>query len=176
MERNEKTTRKPQPGKRAVIYLRTATPNEKEISRQEEACKKLIGQHNSTIISTIKEDGISGNADISMRPGLAQALEIFETKMAEVLVIYRLDRLSRDLNELLSLLDRLQRAKVSVVTVQEGDILTQPRYLRLLEMFKAVTHQERQSTIEHTSQGQKRRNKQKRSEHPSMENLPLFED
>jgi len=131
MESHMKPGSKQLLGKRAVIYLRTATPNEKEISRQEEACKKLIGQHNSTIIATIKEDGISGNADISMRPGLAQALEIFETKMAEVLVIYRLDRLSRDPNQLFNLLDRLLRANVRVVTVTEGDIFTQPRYLGL---------------------------------------------
>lgn len=111
MENQEKPTSKTLFGKRAAIYLRTAIPNEEEISRQEEACKKVIEQQLFTIITMIKKDVISGNADISMRPGLAQALEIFETKMAEVLVTYRLDRLSRDLNELLSLLDRLQREK-----------------------------------------------------------------
>lgn len=176
MENQEKPTSKTLSGRRAVIYVRSAIPNEEEISRQEEACKKVIEQQFFPIIAMIKKDVISGNADISMRPGLAQALEMCETKMAEVLVTYRLDRLSRDLNELLRLLDRLQRAKVRVITVQEGDIFTQPRYLGLLEMYRAVTHQERQSTVEHTSQGQKRRTKQKRSEDPSMENLRLFGD
>jgi len=176
MENHEKPTSKPLLGKRAIIYLRTALANEKEISRQEEACMKLVDQHNSTIISTIKEDGISGISDISMRPGLAQALEMCETSMAEVLVCHGLDRLSRDPNELLRLLDRLHRADVSVVTVKEGDIFAQPKYLVLREMYMAVTHLERERTIEQASQDQKRKNKQKRSEHPSMENLRLFEE
>jgi DNA invertase Pin-like site-specific DNA recombinase len=176
MESHVKPTSKTLFGKRAIIYLRTAIAKEKEISRQEEAFKKLIDQHNSTIITTIQEDGISGNADISMRPGLAQALEMCESKMAEVLVTHRLNRLSRNINELLRLFDRLQRADVSVVTVIEGDIFAQPRYLALQEMYTAIVHLKRERTIEHASQGQKRRNKQKRPEHPSMENLRFFEE
>ena len=141
---------------RIIIYLRSAAPNEKEIDRQKEACMQLVDQ-NSTIIATIKEDGISGIADISMRPGLAQALEMCETRMAEVLICHRLDRLSRDPDELLRLLDRLQRAGVNVITVTEGNIFTQPKYLVLREMYTAVAHLEGERTFEHTFQGQKRK-------------------
>jgi len=43
-------------------------------------------------------------------------------------------------------------------------------------MYADVAYLGRQSTIKHTSQDQKRRNKQKRPEHPSVENLRLFEE
>ena len=69
MESNEKTTSRPQPGKRVLIYIRTYGSDEKGLAWQEEACLKFLDQHNYTLIAIIKEDGISENADIEARSG-----------------------------------------------------------------------------------------------------------
>ncbi len=174
MERNEKTTSRPQSGKRAVIYLRTAIPNKKEIARQEEACLELLDQHNSSIIAIIKEDGISGNADIEARPGLSQAVEMCETGMTVVLICYSLDRLSRDPNVLMSLLDRLEQAEIGLETVTEGDIFANPSHF---EVYISILHIERRRNSQRASQGRKTRNRQSKEEQPlAQENLRLFDE
>jgi hypothetical protein len=69
MESDEKTSSRPQPGKRALIYLRTNDSSERELAWQEEACLKFLDQHHYTLIAIIKEDRISENADIEGRSG-----------------------------------------------------------------------------------------------------------
>jgi len=59
MENHEKPKSRRSFDKRAVIYLRVAAPDIRNISlqEQEEACRKFLDQHNYTNIAVFIEDG-----------------------------------------------------------------------------------------------------------------------
>ncbi len=120
----------------------------------------------------IKEVSSSGR---EARPGLAEILAMCEVGRVELLVCYSLDRLSRDSNELLGLVERLQRAEIGLETVAEGDIFACASLFLLKEIHTAFP--ESATTITRTSQGRKRRSGRKRPKYSaSQKNLPLFEE
>lgn len=155
MERDEKTTSRPPLGKRAVIYLRVAAADESKIAHQEDVCLKHLAQCRYIAINISKDNGVSGNTDLRTRPGLTQALEICEAGMADVLICYDLDRLSRDPNVLMNLLDRLEHAKIRLETVMEGDIFAHPSHLAAREVCVSILHIERRRNSQRASQDRK---------------------
>jgi len=174
MENHEEATGST-PSRRAVIYLRSAAYDEAAIARQEEGCQHYLAQRNYTYTASIKDNGCSGIGR-EARPGLARVLEMCEAGTIEALICFRLDRLSRDLVELLELVARLKQAGIRLETVEEGDIFAQPDILHLLE-FRAQFLQQSACIYLRTSQGPERRSSRKKPQLPATyENLPLFED
>jgi len=71
------------------------------------------------LLEIIGDEGISG---LQGRPGLAEALRRIENDEASVLVLYRLDRLARDLLLQETVVERLPWAVASVISVSEPDV------------------------------------------------------
>jgi DNA invertase Pin-like site-specific DNA recombinase len=74
------------------------------------------------VLATYQDLGISGSANLDERPGLAAALAAAEAHCAEQVLVYRLDRLARDLILQELLLARLSKRGTAVVSVTEPDI------------------------------------------------------
>lgn len=84
---------------RAITYHRCST-DEQELDAQRTATTKICEFHGWSIVATEEDHGFSGkNMD---RPGLKGALALLETKFADLLVVAKLDRLSRSVYELLT--------------------------------------------------------------------------
>jgi site-specific DNA recombinase len=73
-------------------------------------------------VRTISDEGISGSNGLNTRTGLAEVLTVVESGQVSGLVVYRLDRLARDLILQETLMVRIHEAGVEVLSVTEPDI------------------------------------------------------
>lgn len=86
---------------RYVIYLRVSTDQQADsgagLDIQEQACRAWLRAQRHRLAGVQSDAGRSGTLDIGDRPGLASAMALLLDDRADGLVVYRLDRLARDL-------------------------------------------------------------------------------
>lgn len=91
------TPRKP----RVVAYLRVSTDRQAEeghgLDVQRQAITKWAKAQGYRVIDFMADEGISGSNGIDTRVALADALDCVRRREADGVVVYRLDRLARDL-------------------------------------------------------------------------------
>lgn len=91
------TPRKP----RVVAYLRVSTDRQAEeghgLDVQRQAITKWAKAQGFRVIDFMADEGISGSNGIDTRVALADALDCVRRREADGVVVYRLDRLARDL-------------------------------------------------------------------------------
>ena len=85
------------------------------------------------------------------RPELHRLLDTL--RAGDVLVVWKLDRLSRSLKDLLTLLDRLQALEVGFRSLTEQIDTTTPAGRMMLQMLGAFAEFEREMTRERTREG-----------------------
>lgn len=89
-------TRKP----RAVAYVRVSTHEQVDgygLDVQEREIKACLKGAGFRLVSTHRDEGVSGGLDAEDRPALADALQALTDDDADVLVVAKLDRLAREL-------------------------------------------------------------------------------
>lgn len=88
-------------GTRAAGYLRVSTDRQVEeglgLEVQEAAIVGWCDAHDVELVEVFRDEGISGSNGLELRLGLAGALEAVQNGCAAGVVVYRLDRLARDL-------------------------------------------------------------------------------
>lgn len=98
---------------RYVVYLRVSTDQQADTGQgldiQEAACRAWLraGQHR--LVEVCTDAGRSGSANVGDRAGLARALAVATSKQADGMLVYRLDRLARDMVLQETLLAELHR-------------------------------------------------------------------
>ena len=83
-----------------VAYLRVSTEVQVEglgLDVQREAIAEWAGAHEHEIAAEFTDAGVSGSNGLDTRTGLANTLTLLRNGNAEGIVVYRLDRLARDL-------------------------------------------------------------------------------
>lgn len=84
---------------KVVAYLRVSTDRQAEhglgLEVQEAACREWAKAHKHRLVDVVRDEGRSG--EDPLRPGLAEALAIVKAGRAGGVVVYRVDRLARDL-------------------------------------------------------------------------------
>lgn len=84
-----------------VGYLRVSTDRQAEhghgIDVQRQAIKKWAKTNGVNVTHFVADEGISGSNGLDTRVGLADALDLIRRKKVGGIVLYRLDRLARDL-------------------------------------------------------------------------------
>jgi DNA invertase Pin-like site-specific DNA recombinase len=135
---------------RAIGYVRVSTDEQLQgngMELQTEAVMRYCETNDLRLIGVEADAGVSGSADLDKRAGLASALMQLEEGGADVLVVYRLDRLARDfvLQELL--VSRLRAAGTPVRSVTEPDVDTDtddPTKVLIRQILGALAQYERQ--------------------------------
>lgn len=87
--------------KRAILYARVSTDNQADnysLPTQLEACRKYANQHGFEVIAEITDE-ISGSTPVNERPGGRQVYDLLNQRMAEVVVMFTIDRTARDKRE-----------------------------------------------------------------------------
>lgn len=86
---------------KVVAYLRVSTDRQVDsglgLDVQEAACRAWAKAHKHRIVAVVQDAGKSGADDLVGRPALAEALGMVQAGQAGAIVVYRLDRLARDL-------------------------------------------------------------------------------
>ena len=115
------TARETQP-KRAVIYARYSSDNQREASIEDQirVCRGQIDQHGWEYMTAYTDSAVSG-ASI-LRPGYQKLLEDARSHEFDVVVAEALDRLSRDQADIATLYKLLTFLDIKLLTVAEGEI------------------------------------------------------
>jgi len=96
---------------RAVLYHRVSTDEQAAsgagLDAQREATTAVCAYKGWTAAATFDDGGFSGKT--TERPGLMAALDLLAAGEADVLVVSKLDRLSRSVQDFLSLMSRAQK-------------------------------------------------------------------
>lgn len=140
---------------RAIIYTRVSTQDQAEsglgLEAQETECRKYAERFDWEVTNLFTDSGISGAADLDKRPELLNALA--DLKRGDVLLVYKLDRLSRDVG-LNAIIEReLSRKGASLRSVSgegtaaDDDDLGALLQRRIVSMFAEY---ERKLTISRT--------------------------
>jgi DNA invertase Pin-like site-specific DNA recombinase len=86
---------------RYVVYLRVSTDQQADIGQgleiQEQACRAWLRKGRHQLVEVCRDGAKSGSLDLDQRHGLARAIGLVGAGRADGIVVYRLDRLSRDL-------------------------------------------------------------------------------
>jgi len=135
---------------RAIGYVRVSTDEQLQgngMELQTEAVMRYCEDNHLRLVGVEADAGISGSAELDKRAGLTSALVQLEEGRADVLVVYRLDRLARDfvLQELL--VTRLRAAGTPVRSVTEPDVETDtddPTKVLIRQILGALAQYERQ--------------------------------
>lgn len=110
--------------KRAALYVRVSSEEQVEgysLSAQERAITAYCGIHGYEICDQYRDEGKSARTDdLSKRPAFRQMLADAEAGHFDALIVHKLDRFARNLRVTLETLDRLEKAGVGFVSVNEN--------------------------------------------------------
>jgi len=109
--------------KKLVAYCRTSTENQREektIELQVDTLNKYAQKHSMDIVKWFKDDGVSGS--LKDRPQLLRLIKYLEINDVDGVIIYKLDRLARDLFVQEGLIKEFAKLKKIVISTLEPDL------------------------------------------------------
>ena len=126
--------------RKAVGYCRVSSDGQAErgvsLDAQAEKIRAMATVQDAELIEVIVDGGESGKS--LSRPGIERLLAMVDRKEVQVVIIAKLDRLTRSVRDLGELLERFQRRGVSLVSVGES-----------LDTGSAVRHHPHQARSAH---------------------------
>lgn len=130
---------------RAITYARQSLDRNGDglaVERQVQACEHLCKAKGYEIVGTAIVDNSVSASSGKDREGWSRVLDLVERKQIDVIVAWHLDRVTRTLNDLETLIDLCIDHDVALVTVQ-GDInLATPMGRMIARMVAAVARAE----------------------------------
>ena len=110
---------------RAIIYCRLSLKKPREelteaaLERQEDACRALCEQRGYEVVRVLDDEGLSAYSG-KARPAFEAALNALIEREADVLVVYRMDRLVRNLHDLLRVEKVLEASGTDLISVHDS--------------------------------------------------------
>ncbi len=123
----------------AAIYARVSTVDQ-EPENQLQELRRYV-QARSWTAQEYVDHGVSGAKD--RRPALDRLIRDAKRRKVDTVVVWRLDRLGRNLKHLVTLLDELQALGVGFVSLDEGIDLQTPAGRLQLHILAALSEFER---------------------------------
>jgi len=131
----------------AVGYVRVSTQEQVGgfgLDVQRAAIERYCAEHDLALVKIAEDAGLSGSNGLDTRQGLAEALVMVESHQVSTLVVYRLDRLARDLLIQETVMGRVRQAGGQVVSVSEPDIDSDdPTRVLVRQVLGAISQYER---------------------------------
>ncbi len=103
-------------GKRVAVYVRSAAKRNLTSARdQMRHCLKLVTQSGGKVpvVNRFKDAGISGTT--THRPALDRLMEMVRARQLDLVVVKDIDRISRDLRNVLAIFEELARNNVELI-------------------------------------------------------------
>ncbi len=136
--------------KRAVIYCRVSTA-EQTTENQVDDLRAFITARGWTLSHEYHDEAVSGARE--RRPALDQLMQEARRRRFDVLVVWRLDRLGRNLRHLVTLIDELQALGIAFVSLGEGIDATTPAGKLQMHILGAIAEFERARISERVHAG-----------------------
>jgi len=140
--------------KRAVLYARVSTDDQADkgysLPSQLEMCRKYAERLGYPVVAELTED-ISGIMPISERPEGKKLTAMLKARQADAVTVYQVDRLSRDIVDLLAMVRVWLRAGVEVHTCDIGKVESELDIVLVIKGWQGGD--ERKKIVERTSRG-----------------------
>ena len=138
--------------KPAVGYCRVSTEGQADrgvsLDAQAEKIRAMATVQDAELIEVIVDGGESGKS--LSRPGIERLLAMVDRKEVQVVIIAKLDRLTRSVRDRGELLERFQRRGVSLVSVGESLDTGSAAGRLVLNVMASVSQWEREAIGERT--------------------------
>jgi len=129
--------------KKIIGYCRVSTDNQKDegtISLQRDALKGYAKQYGYELVKTFEDEGVSGG--IEDRAGLAEMFSFLEDKRSgkdiTAVLIYKLDRLARDLYIQEHLIKKLESLNKQLISTKEPDLAGNDPMRKAFRQFMGI--------------------------------------
>lgn len=147
---------------KAGIYCRVSTLEQAQdgysLKAQEEKLKLYANGMQYDIFSTYIDDGYSGSS--INRPALSKLINDIKSRNIDIVLIYKLDRLSRNVKNVLELVELFEQFKVTLFSLNENLDLSSPFGRAALKMSATFSELERETIVERMMMGKAQRVKQ----------------
>jgi site-specific DNA recombinase len=140
--------------KQAAIYARVSSDDQAEkgysLPSQIEACQRFAEQKGFDV-AAVYQDDISGAKPITSRPDGYQLQRVIESGQIRAVIVYCVDRLSRDIVDLLTTVRNWLRAGVEIHALDMGQVTSELDIVLVIKGWQGSD--ERQKIRERTSRG-----------------------
>src|SRR5690348_4737239 len=137
---------------KTVGYVRVSTDKQADrgvsLEAQAEKIRAMAVVHNAELLDIIIDGGESAKS--LNRPGMARLLALVDAREVQVVIIAKLDRLTRSVKDLCTLLERFERRGVALVSVAESLDTGSAAGRLVLNIMTAVSQWEREAIGERT--------------------------
>ena len=155
---------------KALGYVRVSTDKQAErgisLEAQAEKIRAMAVVHNAELAEIIVDGGESAKS--LNRPGMARLLAMVDAGEVQTVIIAKLDRLTRSVKDLCTLLERFERRGVALVSVAESLDTGSAAGRLVLNIMTAVSQWEREAIGERTRDAMRH----KRSNGERVGNIP----
>jgi site-specific DNA recombinase len=156
---------------KTVGYVRVSTDKQAEhgvsLEAQEAKIRAMATVHGTELSEVIVDGGESAKS--LNRPGIARLLAMVDAGNVKVVIVAKLDRLTRSVKDLCELLERFERRGVSLVSVAESLDTGSAAGRLVLNIMTAVSQWEREAIGERTRDALRH----KRSQGQRVGNIPF---
>lgn len=147
----------------AAIYVRVSTQEQAQtgfsLKAQQESLENYAKSLGYEIFKIYKDEGKSAK-DIKHRPAMLKLLEGAESKKFSAIFIYKLDRFSRSLKDLILTIDKLKEWGVDFVSLQDRIETTSASGKLMFHIISAFAEFERNIIGDRTKFGMERKAKE----------------
>lgn len=130
--------------KRIAIYSRKSKETDKgeSIKNQIQMCKDyFIKQYDKCIFETFEDEGFSGGN--TNRPEFQKMILLSQRNKFDIVAVYKIDRIARNIIDFMNTFDILQKNEVSLVSITEGFDPSTPAGMMMMTMMAGFAEMER---------------------------------
>src|ERR1022692_1344199 len=137
---------------KAIGYVRVSTDKQADrgvsLEAQVEKIRAMATVHDVELVDVIVDAGESAK-DLD-RPGMTRVLDFVQSRAVEMVIIAKLDRLTRSVRDLAVLLEQFERRGVALVSVAESLDTSSASGRLVLNIMVSVSQWEREAIGERT--------------------------
>ena len=126
---------------RAVIYTRTSTSQQRN-DMQLEALHNVVKNSNYELIDVIADVGVSGRKDRNKRAGMKKLMQLVAHREVDVVCVYSVDRLGRNMADVISIVEEIDSRGVSLIIHKQGLATHTPQGKILVGFFALMAQME----------------------------------
>ena len=144
--------------RRVALYTRISTDEDNQpysLGAQRDRLEAYVGAQSGWRIAARYDDRASGKS--LERPALSAARRDAQSSQFDLLLVFRVDRLSRNLGQLAALIEELEHVGVAFQSLSEPFDTTTPAGRMMLQMLGVFAEFERASIIERIGAGMERK-------------------
>lgn len=130
---------------KVATYIRVSSDEQREsglsLGHQKRKLEMLAELHGWSIVEDVEDGGVSAGS--LNREGLQRVLVLVRSRKIDGVLVFKLDRLTRSLRDLLSLLDEFKRYRVRLVSTTENLDTSTAAGRFFLQMLGSIAEWER---------------------------------